>query len=108
MRVEALRVDGELELGADAVGRGDQQRVLETRRLQIEQAAEAAEIGVRARTRRRFRGGRDAIDQRVAGVDVDAGVLVGDTVLPCSYAVLMRHALSSTQVTQEHQRVCYR
>ena len=34
----------QLQLGADAVGRRDQQRLLEARRAQVEQAAEAAEL----------------------------------------------------------------
>ena len=42
-------VDGDLELGADAVGGGDQDRVLEARGLEVEQRAEAAELGVGAR-----------------------------------------------------------
>ena len=36
-------VDGELELGADAVGGGDQHRVGVARRLEVEERAEAAE-----------------------------------------------------------------
>ena len=45
-------LDRELELGADAVVRRDQQRIGEARRLQIEEAAEAAEIGIGARAAR--------------------------------------------------------
>ena len=44
-------LDGDLELGADAVGGGDEDRVREAGRLEIEQRAEAAEVGVRARPR---------------------------------------------------------
>ena len=40
-------LDGDLELGADAVVGGNQDRVREAGRLEIEQRAEAAEIGVR-------------------------------------------------------------
>ena len=43
--------DRDLELGADAVGGGDQDRILEARRLQVEEAAETADPGVRARPR---------------------------------------------------------
>ena len=46
-------VDGNLELGADAVVGGNEDRVLEAGGLEIEQRAEAAEIGVRARPPRR-------------------------------------------------------
>ena len=51
---------------------------LEAGRLEVEQRAEAAEVGVRARPPRR-RGQRlDGLHQRVAGIDVDAGIAVGD------------------------------
>ena len=46
-------VDGDLELGADAVVGGDQDRIAEAGALEVEQAAEAAEIGVRAGPARR-------------------------------------------------------
>ncbi len=39
--------DGDLDLGADAVIGGDQHRVLEAQRLEVEQPAEAADFGVR-------------------------------------------------------------
>ena len=66
----------DLELGADAVGAGDQDRILEARR-EVEQAAEAAERREHARSVGAARERLDALDQRVAGVDVDAGFLVG-------------------------------
>ena len=48
MRVVQAGLDRDLELGADAVGGGDQDRILEARRLEVEQAAEAADLGVGA------------------------------------------------------------
>ena len=48
-RVGDARLDRDLELGADAVGAGDQDRVLEARRLEVEQAAEAAQPAHHAR-----------------------------------------------------------
>ena len=42
-------IDRELELGADAVVGRNQQRVGIARRLRIEEPAEAADLGVRAR-----------------------------------------------------------
>ena len=45
-------LDRDLDLGADAVGGRDQHRVLEARRLQIEQAAETADLGIGARRAR--------------------------------------------------------
>src|SRR3546814_7582088 len=67
------RIDRELELGTDPVVRGDEQRVAEPRRLQVEEAAEAAEIGVGARPARRTGQRGDGTDQRIAGVDRYAG-----------------------------------
>ena len=62
----------DLELGADAVGGRDQDRIGETRRLEVEQRAEAAE----ARRRAGAGGGAgqrlDRLDQGIAGIDVDA------------------------------------
>src|SRR6185437_2828046 len=70
-RVVPAGVLRDLELGADAVGRRDQDRIGETRRLEIEQCAEAA----KARRRPGASGGAgqwlDRLDQGVAGVDVD-------------------------------------
>lgn len=48
-----LMLDRELQLGADTVVRRDQQRIGEPRRAQIEEAAESAEVRVRARPPRR-------------------------------------------------------
>jgi hypothetical protein len=41
-------VDGDPQLGADAVGRGDQQRILVAGGLEVEQRAETAQAGFRA------------------------------------------------------------
>ena len=68
--------DGDLELGADTVGGGDQDRVLEAGRLQIEQRAEAAEAGLGAGPRRRLGERLDRLDQGVAGIDIDPGIAV--------------------------------
>ena len=71
-------VDGDAQLGADAVVGGDQDRIAVARRLQVEQAAEAAEAAVRAQAAGRLDERLDGLDERVAGVDVDPGVAVGD------------------------------
>ncbi len=54
-RVVPVVVDRELELGADAVVAGDQQRIVVARRLRIEETAEAADLA------RRRRGGAVAL-----------------------------------------------
>jgi hypothetical protein len=73
----AARLDRDLELGADAVGGGEQQRVAVACRPKIEQAGEAAEPRVRAGSAGRGGERLDRVDQRLAGVDVDACILVG-------------------------------
>src|SRR5690606_2948080 len=87
-----------LQLGADAVGAADQDRVLEAGGLEVEERAEAAEpahgAGAVGGARQRL----DGLDQRVAGIDVDPGVLVGQAVFAPARAgsgsVLVRHGLS--------------
>ena len=74
----AAGLDGDLELGADAVVGGDQDRVLVAGRLEVEEAAEAAEVGAGPRPARRLHQRLDGLDQRIAGIDVDAGITVGD------------------------------
>jgi len=81
-KVDADRVmdagfDGDLQLGADAIIGGDQHRVLEPCRLEVEEAAEAAQFRVGAGPAGRFRQRRDGPDERVARVDVDPGLGVG-------------------------------
>ena len=72
------RGDGDLELGADAVVGGNQDRVLEAGPLEVEQAAEAAERRICAGAQGRLGEGLDGLDQGVADVDVDAGIAVGE------------------------------
>jgi hypothetical protein len=76
-RVEDTRVDGDLEFRPDAVGRSDQNRVGVAGLGEIEEAAEAAELGIGARPARRLDQRLDRLDQCGAGVDVDAGLGVG-------------------------------
>jgi len=64
--------DGDLQLGADTVGGRDQDGIAKPRRLEIEERAEAAEPGIGAAPRRRPGERLDRLDQRVAGIDVDA------------------------------------
>ena len=75
-RVVAVERERELELGADAVGAGDQHRLAEAL-ADLDQRAEAADAGEHLGAQRALGERLDALDQRVAGVDVDAGVAVG-------------------------------
>ena len=70
--------DGELELGADAVRRRDEDGIDEAGGFQIEQRAEAAEARGDARSAGGSGQGPDRLDEASAGVDVDACVLVGE------------------------------
>ena len=78
--VEPAGVDREPELGADPVGRGDEDRVGVARGLEVEERAEAAEPRHHPGPRGARRGRLDPLDERVAGVDVDAGLGVGQPV----------------------------
>src|SRR5215469_17450611 len=75
-RVVPAGEDGELELGADAVGSGDQDGVAVARGFQIEERAETAQSGVAAGARGRLGERLDRLHQRIAGIDIDAGVAI--------------------------------
>ena len=72
-RVVARSLDRDLDLGADAIGRRDQDRVGKTGRFEVEQAAEAADLGVRAGPRGPAHQRLDQFHHAVAGIDIDAG-----------------------------------
>jgi hypothetical protein len=81
--------DRQLELGADAVGSGDEDGIAIAGGLRIEEGAETAEGRRRAAARGRAGERLDRLDQRSAGVDVDPGGFVGQAV----YGVLPGDAL---------------
>src|SRR3546814_4300249 len=77
--VVPIMVDREFELGADAVIGGDEQRIGETRGLEIEQAAETAQNGVGAGPARGAAKRCQRLHPRVARGDRNAcvGVAIG-------------------------------
>ena len=79
-RVVDAGLDRDLQLGADAVGAGDQDRIGEPRRLQVEQRAEAAEAAHHSWPVRGPRERLDRLDQRIGRLDVHAGGPVGQPV----------------------------
>jgi len=88
----------DLELGADPVGGGDEDRILEPRSLEIEERAETAEARVAAAPRRRLRQRLYRLDERRAGIDVDAGFAIAIPAVPVGeflapYGVLTRCSL---------------
>ena len=73
-------LDGDLQLGADAVGGGDQQGVAIAGRPGVEEGAEPAKPGLGTAARRGFGERLDRFDQGLAGVDVDARIAIGQAI----------------------------
>jgi hypothetical protein len=85
--------DGELELGANAIGSGDEQGIAIASGLEIEEGAEAAEPGGAPGSRGGAGQRLDRLDQGIAGIDVDAGRFIGPGVGPAVYGILPGDAL---------------
>ena len=66
------RLDSDLDLGADAICCGDQDRVGKACGFEVEKAAEAADLGVRPGSRSLAQQRLDQIDHAVARIDVDS------------------------------------
>jgi hypothetical protein len=73
-----IGLDRHFHLGADAIGGGDQDRVGEAGRLEVEQRAETAEIDLGAGAGGGLGLRLDRFDQRGAGIDVNARIFVRD------------------------------
>ena len=67
---------GHDELGAHAVGAGDQHRFAVSERGEVEQAAEAADAADHAGAFGACHMGFDALDDLIAGFDADSSVLI--------------------------------
>src|SRR5437868_3647097 len=79
---------GKLELGADAVRAGDKYRLL-VFLGDLAKRAEAADAREHLRAHGLPREGLDGLDERVAGVDIDARIAVGESV---RHAKILRDA----------------
>ena len=90
--VVAVCVDRKFHLGADAVVGSHQQRIAHAERFQVEHAAEAADLGVRARAAGGPHERLDQVDQPVAGIDIDARVPVAKPALFASHEMPSRSA----------------
>src|SRR5262249_38565491 len=66
--------------GADTVIGGNENGIGEARGLEVEQAAEAADLAIGTRPARRTDSRLDLLDEQVAGIDVDARVAIGQAV----------------------------
>jgi peptidoglycan/xylan/chitin deacetylase (PgdA/CDA1 family) len=75
-RVVAVQLEGQLQLGADAVGAGDQHRLPVFLR-DLEEGAEAADAGHHLGAQGASGERLDAFDEGIAGIDVDAGIAIG-------------------------------
>jgi hypothetical protein len=75
----AAGLDRHLQLGADTIGGGDQDRVGEPGGAGIEQGAESAKTGSGAGAGGGAGQRLDGLDQGRAGIDIDAGCAVGQT-----------------------------
>src|SRR5438309_2078379 len=97
-RVVPLPLEGELELGADAVGSRHEHRVTVFLR-DLAQRAETADAGEHLGPQRAPGERLDRLDQRVAGLDVDAGVAVGKSFRHARVQILLdMPALASPQL----------
>jgi hypothetical protein len=79
-------LDGDLDLGADAIGGCDQDRIGKACRLQVEQAAETTDLGVRAGARGSSNHRLDQVDQAIARIDIDARIRVSEAVFAVVHA----------------------
>ena len=85
--IDASGINGDAQLGADAVSCSHQNRVGEARRLQIKQRAEATQARHRAGAVGTFCGRFDPFDQRVACININACIGIGQAVLfGCGHA----------------------
>ena len=86
--VKNLGLDGDQQLCAHAVCRGDKYGVLISRGPGIEKTAESAQTAHHTRARRSGCAWLDRIDKSVPGVDIDPGVAVGQAI---SFCLVVRH-----------------
>jgi hypothetical protein len=77
-RVVARGLYGQAQFSAHPIGARHQYGSAETLYRQFKQRAEAAQTGQHFGAHRSFDGGFDTLNQRIAGFDIDTGVLVGD------------------------------
>ena len=88
-------LDRDLHLRADAVIRGDENRIDEARGFQVEQAAEAADLRIRAGPARRAHLRLDQLDHAISGIDIDAGIGIGEPLVIPSLHSRVRHSIGS-------------
>src|SRR5699024_4518913 len=87
--VETAAVDGQAQFGADAIGTGNEYGAPIALDWQLEQAAEPAQAADDFRTACGGNAGADVVDELIAGINVHAGIGVGQG-STVSHVVLLR------------------
>src|SRR4051794_16560 len=100
------RLDGELELGPDAVIRGNEQGIAIARGLQVEKSPESAELGVGSRPRSRFSERPNRFYQRVSGIYRNARVGISQGLLAHREGALETSRLDFHAVVAKRPREC--
>jgi len=78
----SIAIDGESQLGADAVGARDEHRSAIAIHRQLEEPPESAQLRDDARSSGAPGERLDVLDETIAGVDVDAGIAIGQGFSP--------------------------
>ena len=76
-RIVLVHHEGDLELGADTIGRRDQSRLLVLSSVQREETAKAAEVAHDLRTIGRLDQRFDHLHKAVTGININAGIFIG-------------------------------
>jgi hypothetical protein len=79
-------LDRDFNFGADPIIGGDQERITKARRLEIENAAEAADFGVGTTPPCGAHNRLDFSNHRIARIDIDAGTGIGEAFPICHIA----------------------
>jgi hypothetical protein len=83
-------LDRDHQLGADPVGSSHENRIAETGALEVEQPAEPADFRIGTRAGGCAHQRLDQVHHAVAGVDIDAGLRVGQAIALVVHGVGLR------------------
>jgi hypothetical protein len=98
--------DRKLELRPDAIVRGDKDRIAVSGRLQIEEAAKSAQLGVSTRPRGRTGQRPDCLDERISGVDRYSRVGISEGLLAHRERALETSRLDFHAVVAKRHGAC--
>ena len=97
-------VQGDFQLGAHAIGGGDQNRVLIARRLGVKQAAKTAQRPVRAGTGRGPRQRPDGLDECIARINIHTCRLVTQPGMVDGFSAISDYGCLPVQRWLENRR----